>query len=133
VTSEPSGPLALRTDAGAVVAGRVDQALGFWARFRGLMGRRSLAPDEGLYLPESSIHMFFMRFAIDALFVAAAGAHGRRRVVAVRHRLPPWRGIVMPVRGAEGVIELPAGSLERAGVQVGDEVWLGPVGTDARA
>jgi uncharacterized membrane protein (UPF0127 family) len=102
----------------------VKQALGFWARFRGLMGRPSLAPDEGLYLPDTSIHMFFMRFPIDALFVAPAAENGRRRVVAVRQRLRPWVGIVLPVRGAAGVVELPAGAIDRAGVQVGDEVWF---------
>ena len=42
------------------------------------MGRASLAPDEGLYLPVNSIHMLFMRFAIDALFVGAADSAGRR-------------------------------------------------------
>ena len=113
---------------GTIVAHRVDQALGFWARFRGLMGRRSLAPGTGLYLPDSSIHMFFMRFSIDALFVAGPDARGRRRVVAVRGDLPAWRGIVMPVRGATGVVELPAGTLLEAGVQPGDEVCFEPIG-----
>ena len=113
---------------GTIVAHRVDQALGFWARFRGLMGRRTLAPGTGLYLPDSSIHMFFMRFPIDALFVAGPDAQGRRRVVAVRGDLPAWRGLVMPVRGAAGVVELPAGTLLEAGVQPGDEVCFEPIG-----
>ncbi len=94
----------------------------FGQRFLGLMGRPSLAPDEGLWLPTSSIHMFFMRFPIDALFVGKAGEDGRRVVRGVRPDLPPWRGIVLPVRGAEGVVELPAGTLARLGVAEGDEV-----------
>jgi len=123
-----TAPLAVRSMDGGVIAHRVDQAGGFWARFRGLMGRASLEPGTGLYLADSSIHMFFMRFPIDALFVGAPDTAGRRRVVAMRPDLPPWRGLVMPVRGAEGVLELPAGTLAAAGVQLGDEVVFEPLG-----
>jgi uncharacterized membrane protein (UPF0127 family) len=122
-----AAPVALRAaGSGTVIAHRVEQALGFWARFRGLMGRRSLDPGTGLFLPDSSIHMFFMRFPIDALFVGAPDVGGRRRVVAVRPDLPPWRGMVLPVRDATGVVELPAGTIARAGVQPGDEVLFEP-------
>ena len=75
---------------------------------------------EGLYLPDSSIHMMFMRFPIDALFMADPGVDGGRRVVGMREHLPPWRGLVMPVRGAQGVVELPAGTLSRYQVSIGD-------------
>lgn len=114
-----------------MIAHRVDQALGFRARFWGLMGRASLEPGTGLYLADSSIHMFFMRFPIDALFVGAPDVQGRRLVVAVRPDLPPWRGLVMPITGATGVVELPAGTLAAAGVQPGDEVVFGPMGATA--
>ena len=107
---------------GTVVAGRVTPGLSFWQRFMGLMGRPSLEPDEGLYLPTSSIHMLFMRFPIDALFLSAPDTHGVRRVAAVRPRLRPWSGLVMPVKGAQGVVELPAGTLDRSGLQPGDAV-----------
>jgi uncharacterized membrane protein (UPF0127 family) len=66
--------------------------------------------------------MMFMRFPIDALFVSGEGEHGQRTVVSVREDLPAWRGIVMPVRGAQGVIEMPAGTLARMGVTVDDTV-----------
>jgi uncharacterized membrane protein (UPF0127 family) len=112
-----------------VIAGRVGEARSFWQTFRGLMGRASLDPDEGLWFPgTTSIHMFFMRFAIDCLFVASPDASGRRRVVAVRGSVPPWRGIVLPVRGADGVVELAAGVLARTGTVVGDEVSVNPPG-----
>ena len=88
----------------------------------GLMGRASLAEDAGLYIPGNSIHMFFMRFSIDALFVGKPDASGVRKVVGCRPNLRPWTGLVMPVSGAAGVVELRAGSLRRAGVQVGDVV-----------
>lgn len=106
------------------VTARVTLARSFWGRFRGLMGRASLAADEGLYLPVNSIHMLFMRFAIDALFLDAPDANGVQRVVAVRAGLRPWTGLVLPVRGAAGVLELPAGAVERAGLVIGDPVRL---------
>ena len=106
------------------VTRRVSIARSFWGRFRGLMGRASLADDEGLYLASNSIHMLFMRFPIDALFLSAPDTDGVRRVVGVRPTLRPWSGLVMPVKGAQGVVELPAGAVERAGLSVGDAVRL---------
>ncbi len=112
---------------GVAVASPVRMATSFWGRVRGLMGRSSLAAGEGLYLSTASIHMLFMRFPIDALFMAETDAEGLSTVVAVRHRLPPWRGLVLPVRGAAGVVELPAGTLEAAGLERGDRVRWDPI------
>jgi uncharacterized membrane protein (UPF0127 family) len=77
-----------------------------WSRFMGLMGRETLPSGHGLWIePCSSIHMFFMRFAIDVLFLDREG-----RVKRVLLRLRPWR--VSPVvLGARTVVELPAGTL----------------------
>jgi uncharacterized membrane protein (UPF0127 family) len=111
----------------AIVCHRLVLGTSFMQRFRGLMGRASLPEGEGLYLPDTSIHMMFMRFPIDALFVAEAGADGRRAVVGLRKHLPPWRGLVMPVRGAQGVIEMPAGTLARHDLAEGDEVVFEPL------
>jgi uncharacterized membrane protein (UPF0127 family) len=108
----------------APISARVRMARSFWGRFRGLMGRASLADDEGLYLATNSIHMLFMRFPIDALFVGAPDGEGVRQVVGVRPGLRPWTGLVLPVKGAAGVVELPAGTIERAGLSVGDGVRL---------
>ena len=106
----------------AVLCDRLVLGESFMQRFMGLMGRASMDEGEGLWLATSSIHMMFMRFPIDALFVGPAGQGGRRSVVGIRANLPPWRGIVMPVRGAEGVIEMPAGRLAAHSVAEGDEV-----------
>ena len=111
---------------GAVICGDLVLGESFGQRFMGLMGRGSMADGEGLYLPSNSIHMMFMRFPIDALFVSKADDEGRRTVVSTRSRLPAWRGIVMPVRGAEGVVEMPAGTLARLGVSDGDAVVFEP-------
>ena len=93
---------------GTVVADRVDQARSFGERFRGLMGRPSLADGEGLYLPETSIHMMFMRFPIDAVFVGRPEGGldaGARSVLSVHRGLRPWTGLVPLVRGASGVLD----------------------------
>lgn len=62
--------------------------------------------------------MFFMRFAIDAIFVDRAG-----RVVKVAPGIRPWVPMIA-ARGARDVIELAAGTCARTGTQVGDDLVL---------
>ncbi len=89
------------------------------------MGRRSLPPGGGLFLTGSNgIHMFFMRFPIDAVFVGRAAADGSRPVLAAHRRLRPWVGLVPLVRGADGVLELPAGTIDASATARGDSVRL---------
>ena len=110
----------------AVVCEKLVLGESFGQRFLGLMGRASQPDGEGLYLPSTSIHMMFMRFPIDALFVSKEDDDAQRTVVRLRPDLPAWRGLVMPVRGAEGVVEMPAGTLARVGVVEGDTVVFEP-------
>ena len=108
-----------------VLAARLETAGGLWAKFLGLMGRKSLPDGEGLWLPASNgIHMMFMRFPIDAVFVGRPDANGRRPVISVHRSLRPWRGLVPLVRGADGVLELPARTIDATGTLVGDLVSL---------
>ena len=106
---------------GTVLAERLATASSLWGRFRGLMGRDSLPPGDGLFLTGTNgIHMFFMRFPIDAVFVAKAAPDGSRRVLSVHRRVRPWIGIVPLVRGADGVIELPVGAIDSSATAPGD-------------
>lgn len=115
---------ALNRTRGRALADRVEIAASFMGRFMGLMGRPALPVGDGLWLPGGNgIHMFFMRFPIDAVFLSRADAGGVRRIVGLRRSLPPWTGLVPFVRGADGVLELPIGAAE--GSEVGDEVILG--------
>jgi uncharacterized membrane protein (UPF0127 family) len=109
---------------------RLDVADSWLARLRGLIGRRSLAAGDGLYLPGTNgVHMFFMRFAIDVVFVGAPRSDGAQRIVALKENLRPWTGLVLYARGARGAVEVRAGSLAESGLRVGDYVTLEPVGS----
>jgi uncharacterized protein len=88
-------------------------------RMRGLLGRRGLPSDEGILLqPASSVHMAFMRFAIDAVFL-----DGDLRVLKIAADLKPWR--VAGARGAKSVLEIAAGEAARRGLSVGDRLLAG--------
>ena len=110
---------------GTVLADEVEQARSLWARFMGLMGRATLLPGRALWLPGTNgIHMFFMRFPIDAVFLGRPSADGTRRVVSTHRRVRPWVGIVPLVRGASGVLELPVGAIDASDTAPGDTVRL---------
>jgi uncharacterized membrane protein (UPF0127 family) len=101
-----------------VVAADMEIAKTSWARFLGLMGRESLPAGAGLWIePCNSIHMFFMRFAIDVLFLDRQG-----RVKKVMLNLKPWR-ISPIVFGARTTVELPAGTLSDRAL-VGSQLTL---------
>ena len=112
---------------GTVLAERLEDGSSFWAKFMGLMGRASLPQGDGLWLPgENGIHMLFMRFSIDVVFVSPApsGQDGPRRVLFARKAVRPWRGVVWRVGRAKGVLELPVGTIEATGTMVGDEIVI---------
>ena len=89
------------------------------ARLKGLLGRSTLGAQEALIFPQCySIHTLGMRFPIDAAFVDRSW-----RVVAIRPHLQPGQLMVL-VLGAWGVVECADGTLERAGLAVGDQLQL---------
>ena len=99
------------------IGNAIREANTFLARSRGLLGKDGLAPGEGLWIcPCGSIHSLGMRFDIDALFLdrnlKVVGRYDRFR----RNRISKvfWN--------ARGVLELPAGTIERTGTEVGDEI-----------
>ncbi len=120
-----AAPVARNETRGTTLAESVETASSVWARFLGLMGRRALPAGHALWLPgDNGIHMFFMRFPIDAVFVGKPAPDGSRRVIAAKRGLRPWTGIVPLVRGADGVLELPVGSIDASGTVVGDAIRL---------
>ncbi len=108
---------------GKVLADELEVPLTFIGRGIGLMFRSKLEPGRGMWINPcegGSIHMLFMRFAIDAVFLDK-----RERVKKVYPKLPAWYGVVWFVWGARSVLELPAGSTADLGLQQGDQVLIG--------
>jgi uncharacterized protein len=104
---------------GTSLGSRIRVASSTKDRTVGLLRTPKLAAGEGLWIERSpSIHMFFMRFAIDGVFVAADG-----RVTKVVENLKPWR-VVWWARGARDCLELPVGAVAASGTQVGDHLKL---------
>jgi len=104
---------------GTIVCDRCRLATSPYARAKGLLGRSSLEPGEGmLFRPAGSIHMFFMRFAIDAVF-----CDKELTVIDVVSGLAPWK--VAGRRGAKVVIELAEGSGDR--LRPGDRLSLATI------
>ena len=101
---------------GVTVAACAEVASSPWSRFWGLMGRRDLAPGGGLLItPCSSIHMFFMRFPIDVIFLDRNDT-----VVKIVHAIKPWRTALGG--GARKALELPAGTAAATGTERGDRM-----------
>ncbi|HLE88748.1 MAG TPA: DUF192 domain-containing protein [Candidatus Limnocylindria bacterium] len=105
------------TTRGTTVADRCRVASSLRDRAVGLLGTREVLPGEGLFIERSpSIHMFFMRYPIDVVFV---DPHGR--VTRTVSRLRPWR-VVWWARGARDCIELRGGALADSRTIRGDQL-----------
>jgi uncharacterized protein len=119
--------LRVEREGGGVVCERCEVADTMRTRMRGLLGRKELPVGAGLWIrPASSIHMFFMRFPIDAVFLDRD-----LRVVGIAESLRPWR--VAWHRGAHIVLELPAGEAERRSLRAGERLALRGEESDERA
>jgi uncharacterized membrane protein (UPF0127 family) len=102
----------------AVLGEAVDVADTSEKRRTGLLKHERLEPGEGLWIkPCESVHTFFMKFAIDLVYVDK-----KHKVRKVRKAVPPWR--VSACLTAHSIIELPAGTIERTGTQAGDELSI---------
>ncbi len=106
---------------GTVIADRCRVARSVRDRMVGLLGTDRLDEGAGLWIERSpSIHMFFMRYAIDAVFVDGDGL-----VTRTVSDLRPWR-MVIHARGGRDCIELPVGTISRAQVMTGDRITREP-------
>ena len=111
---------------GTVLAEQLESADSLGSIVGGWRGRSARADGDGLWLAGSNgIHMMFMRFAIDAVFVGKPESDGTREVLSLHRALPPWRGVVWLVRGANGTLELPVGTIDRTSTAVGDFLTFG--------
>ncbi len=89
-------------------------------RRTGLLKHQRLEPGEGLWIsPCESVHTFFMKFAIDLVYLDK-----HRKVRKVRHAVPPWR--LSACLTAHSILELPAGTARQTGTQSGDQLSMDP-------
>ena len=115
----------IRERDGSVVVARCRPAFTFLSRLRGWMFTDPVAQDQGLLLnPCKDIHMGFMRFPIDAVFLMAlekpVSRSKRFEVTSIRPGLRPWN--LLPVRDgrADATLELPVGAAARSGITPGE-------------
>jgi uncharacterized membrane protein (UPF0127 family) len=113
---------------GTVICERLEDAGGLRGQSRGLLGRDRLEPGTGMRFengrltPMMWMHMFFMRFAIDIVFLDRSG-----KVVKIDRNLKPWR-VSSVVFGARTALELPAGAADGSATQAGDQIRFEPLG-----
>ena len=101
------------------IADRATAANTPFKRMTGLLDRRSLGPGEALVIaPCQSIHMLFMKFAIDVIFVDRQG-----KVVGVRPNIRPFRFSPLFLK-AHSAIEVPAGTITSSQTHIGDSVQI---------
>ena len=121
----------------ALVADRCLVAESFFQRLRGLIGRAVLVNGEGMLFPRcNDIHMWFMRIPIDVVFLTKEESKIREqvpggpggpsifKVASIRSRLRPWRPLPVRDGRASETLELPAGTVERCAIQVGDQLCI---------
>ena len=108
---------------GKLLASEVELADTFWRRFRGLMLRGKFQQGKALLFKFSKpgrhgVHMWFVRFSIDLVYLDSSF-----KVVELRAQLKRWR-FYRPRATVSYLIELPAGTISRARVEVGHEISL---------
>jgi uncharacterized protein len=111
-----------------VLCARLESAGGLAGQGRGLLGRDRLEPGTGMlfengrFTPFMWMHMFFMRFAIDIVFLGRGDT-----VIKIDRHLRPWR-VSSIVFGARRALEIPAGATDESSTQVGDLISFESLG-----
>jgi uncharacterized protein len=121
VTAREGKLLRIVSGDGVEICARCELADTALTRMRGLLGRRGLDAGGGMLItPCPSVMTFFMRFAIDVVFLDRENT-----IVGIAHSLRPWR--VAGARHAHASLELPAGTAEALRLQEGDLLSIEPV------
>jgi uncharacterized membrane protein (UPF0127 family) len=102
-----------------ILAEHAKKNAGFFGRALGLMFTKSLDAGSGLILePCNSIHMFWMSYAIDAIFLDK-----NTRVVGLVQEIKPWRTSKVFLH-ATACVELPAGTIANSDTRIGDTLVM---------
>ncbi len=92
----------------------------FRTRAQGLIGKKNLPSDEGIWFPKSNwIHTCFMSIPIDVIYLDR-----NMKVKKLQPHLQPWR-MPAPVLSARSVLEVSSGFIEKNNIQIGDILYVG--------
>ena len=109
----------VESGSGRVLARRIVRAAGPLQRTIGLLPRRRLDADEGMWFDRcNAVHTLGMRVPIDVVFLDERGV-----VVRVDACVRPWR-YAIAAHAASTVLELAAGSCARLGIVAGMNLQL---------
>ena len=104
----------------AVLLADLSVASHMGTRSKGLIGTKSLSPQQGLWIPRCNwIHTFFMSIPIDVIYL-----NKKLIVTKLQHQVVPWR-FPFPVFSAQSVVELAGGRLKELNIKVGDQLDVG--------
>ncbi len=113
------GCMLVNESKGTVLADRIIRAGSFGRRLWGLLGRSHMPAGTAMLLvPCRQVHTFFMRFAIDVLFIDE-----QYRVLHMLPCMQPYR-ISPYLRGARAAVELATGTIAGTGTEVNDRLTI---------
>jgi uncharacterized protein len=117
--TSPRGLVLRNQRTGTVVASKLLPALDSETRRTGLLKHTSLPEGAAMLIaPSNAIHTFFMKFPIDVAFLRRNG-----EIVKITPAMPAWR--ISAAWGGYAVVEMAAGSFDRAGTKAGDVLVIG--------
>jgi len=106
-------------NAAEILTEKLEIAESFFARAKGLLGRKNLDLDQALWIkPCNNIHTFFMKFKIDCVFI-----NKNNQVEKIFSNVAPFC-IKGPVWRATSVIEFSAGFIESSNIKIGDQLYV---------
>jgi uncharacterized membrane protein (UPF0127 family) len=115
--------IVVRNSKNQIVANKVSIAATFFKRARGLLLSSALNEGAGLWItPCNSVHTFFMSYPIDVVFLDRD-----LRVVSIIENMVPGK-ISRIQTQAHSVLELPAGTVKKQLVTVGEQLIFEPAG-----
>lgn len=107
----------LNSTQNTIIADNGRMADNFMARLVGLLNQSQIVPGEALVIsPCQQIHMFFMKFSIDVIFVNNSDI-----VVGLVENIQPF-AMSPIIRNSYRAIEVPSGTISQSRTCMGDAI-----------
>lgn len=98
---------------------QLELADSYFSRAFGLLGKKTLPENQGLWIkPCRDIHTFFMKFAIDCVFLDS-----KMTIIKIAADVSPYR-LLGPYWKSSSVIELKSGVAHAKKLKVGDQLYV---------